>query len=262
MEFRPCIDIHNGQVKQIVGGTLADENDSARENFASAHGADYYARLYKERGIMGGHVIMLNPASSGYYEATKAQALQALEAYPQGLQIGGGINDENAEQFLDAGASHVIVTSFVFKDGRVNMENLERMRRAVGNERLVLDLSCRVRDGEYYIVTDRWQHFTNEVVSPRTLDTLSAYCSEFLIHAVDVEGKSQGIEAELVRLLGGWEKDFPITYAGGVHSYSDIALLKELGGGRINVTVGTALDIFGGSLEMDRILEITDGVKM
>lgn len=256
MEFRPCIDIHNGKVKQIVGSSLADRGDHAKENFVAEKGADYYAGLYRERGIKGGHIILLNPASSGYYEATRAQALKALHAYPQGLQIGGGINDTNAGAYLDEGASHVIVTSFVFQGGRIHMENLERMRAAVGKERLVLDLSCRMRDQTYYIVTDRWQKFTDEAVDGRLLDMLKDYCDEFLIHAVDVEGKNQGIEKPLVRMLGKWCGDIPITYAGGVHCYEDIQTLKEIGGGRIHVTVGSALDLFGGTLELDRIMEL------
>lgn len=256
MEFRPCIDIHNGQVKQIVGASLADEGDCARENFVASRDADYFADLYQEKGIKGGHIILLNPASSDYYEATRAQAFKALKAYPQGLQVGGGINDNNAWEYLDAGASHVIVTSFVFRDGHINMENLERMKAAVGKERLVLDLSCRMKNGKYYIVTDRWQKFTDEVVDERILDMLTDYCDEFLIHAVDVEGKSQGIEQRLVRALGSWGKPAAITYAGGVHSYEDISILKELGGGRINVTVGSALDIFGGELKLERIIEM------
>ncbi len=257
MEFRPCIDIHNGKVKQIVGSSLADKNDSARENFVAQKDAGYYAGLYREKGIKGGHIILLNPVSSDYYEATKAQALCALRAYPQGMQIGGGINDTNAEAYLAAGASHVIVTSFVFRDGHIHMENLERLCAAVGREHLVLDLSCRMRDGKYYIVTDRWQKFTQVAVEERMLDMLGAYCDEFLIHAVDVEGKNQGIEEQLVRTLGSWKGDTPITYAGGVHSYEDVHILKELGDGRINITVGSALEIFGGTLEIDRIMEMT-----
>lgn len=256
MEFRPCIDIHNGKVKQIVGSSLADTGDSAKENFVAEKGADYYAGLYREKGIKGGHIILLNPVFSDYYEATRAQALKALRAYPQGLQIGGGINDTNAEAFLEKGASHVIVTSFVFRDGRIDMKNLERMKAAVGKERLVLDLSCRMRDGMYYIVTDRWQKFTEEVVNERTLDMLKDYCDEFLIHAVDVEGKNQGIEEQLVGALGKWGKDTPITYAGGVHCYEDIQKLKEIGSGRIHVTVGSALDLFGGMLELGRIMDM------
>lgn len=257
MEFRPCIDIHNGKVKQIVGSSLADKGDRADENFVAEKEADYYADLYRRKGLKGGHIVLLNPVSSDYFEATRQQALLALATYPGGLQIGGGINDENAEKYLDAGASHVIVTSFVFKDARINMKNLERMRAAVGKDHLVLDLSCRARDGEYYIVTDRWQKFTDEKVDKITLDMLADYCDEFLIHAVDVEGKNNGIEERLVRKLGSFSgNDTPITYAGGVHSYDDIRILKELGRGRINVTVGSALDIFGGGLETDRIVEI------
>ena len=236
MEFRPCIDIHNGQVKQIVGGSLTDQNDHAQENFVATKDADYYAKLYQERGIKGGHIILLNPATSEYYEATKQQALKALAAYPGGMQIGGGINDTNAKEYLDAGASHVIVTSYVFKDGKIHMDNLKKLYQVVGKEHLVLDLSCRYRDGAYYIVTDRWQKFTDEKVDEKTLDMLMNYCDEFLIHAVDVEGKSQGIEGRLVEQLGKWNK-LPITYAGGVHSYEDIDELKRLGNGKIHVTI-------------------------
>lgn len=253
MEFRPCIDIHNGQVKQIVGGSLQDKGNQAIENFVAAKGADYYADLYKEYGIKGGHIILLNAPSSEYYEATKNQALSALRAYPGGMQIGGGINDTNAEEYLQAGASHVIVTSFVFKEGRIHFENLEKIYRAVGKERLVLDLSCRWKDGKYYIVTDRWQNFTEEVVDEKTLQMLASYCDEFLIHAVDVEGKAQGIETRLVELLGNWNR-IPITYAGGVHTYEDIDTLKTLGKGKIHVTIGSALDIFGGTLQFDEVV--------
>lgn len=254
MEFRPCIDIHNGQVKQIVGGSLTDKNDHAQENFVATKDADYYARLYQTRGIKGGHIILLNPSTSEYYEATKRQALKALAAYPGGMQIGGGINDTNAKEYLDAGASHVIVTSYVFKDGKIHMENLQKLYEAVGKEHLVLDLSCRYREGAYYIVTDRWQKFTDEKVDEKTLDMLMNYCDEFLIHAVDVEGKAQGIEGRLVELLGKWNK-LPITYAGGVHSYEDIDELKKLGNGKIHVTIGSALDIFGGKLDFDMVVD-------
>ena len=200
----------------------------------------------------------MNPASSEYYEATRKQALRALEAYPQGLQIGGGIHAENATEYLDAGASHVIVTSYVFKDGRINMDNLEKIYREVGKEHLVLDLSCRKRDDKYYIVTDRWQKYTDEVVDEKILNLLMSYCDEFLIHAVDVEGKAQGIETQLVSQLGEWGQ-MPITYAGGVHSYEDIDLLKKLGKDRIHVTIGSALDIFGGSLSFEEVIKKTAG---
>lgn len=258
MEFRPCIDIHNGKVKQIVGSSLTDKNNEAKENFIASKGADYYAQLYKDNGIKGGHIILLNPVTSEYYEATKAQAMSALKTYKNGLQIGGGINADNASEYLEAGASHVIVTSYVFQDGHINMNNLEKIYNEVGKEHLVLDLSCRMRDGRYYIVTDRWQKYTDEVVDDRTLDTLMGYCDEFLIHAVDVEGKSQGIEQDLVSQLGNWcgqNGKVAITYAGGVHTYDDIDLLKNLGKNNINVTIGSALDIFGGNLRFDKVLE-------
>ena len=258
MEFRPCIDIHNGQVKQIVGGSLKDRNDEAKENFVAKKGADYYAELYAAHHIKGGHIILLNPASSEYYEATRKQALRALEAYPQGLQIGGGIHAENATEYLDAGASHVIVTSYVFKDGRINMDNLEKIYREVGKEHLVLDLSCRKRDDKYYIVTDRWQKYTDEVVDEKILNLLMSYCDEFLIHAVDVEGKANGIEKPLAKLLGDWGK-IPITYAGGVHSFKDLKELADLGSNHLNVTIGSALDIFGGTMPYQKVLqEISD----
>lgn len=256
MEFRPCIDIHNGKVKQIVGSSLVDQKDHASENFVAAGDAPFYAEFYKKKGIKGGHVILLNPASSDYYEATRAQAMQALAAYPGGLQVGGGVNAENAVEYLEAGASHVIVTSYVFKNGSIDLENLDKLCRAVGKEHLVLDLSCRMKDGKYYIVTDRWQNFTDEYVDDKTLDFLQGYCDEFLIHAVDVEGKKQGIEERLVQQLGIWcsrPGSIAVTYAGGVHSYEDIDLLKRLGNGKIHVTVGSALDIFGGDLIFDEV---------
>ncbi|MDE6055865.1 MAG: phosphoribosylformimino-5-aminoimidazole carboxamide ribotide isomerase [Lachnospiraceae bacterium] len=257
MEFRPCIDIHNGQVKQIVGSSLEDQGDLAKENFVAVKGAEYYARLYQENRIKGGHIILLNPVSSPYYEATRAQAMRALATYPGGLQVGGGVNAANAAEYLDAGASHVIVTSYVFQDGHVNMEHLDKICRAVGKEHLVLDLSCRIKNGSYYIVTDRWQKFTEEKIDGCTLDMLMGYCDEFLIHAVDVEGKSQGIEETLVRQLGVWcssSGKIAVTYAGGVHDYADIELLRVFGGDRINVTIGSALDIFGGRLAFDEVL--------
>lgn len=255
MEFRPCIDIHNGKVKQIVGGSLKDQGDSARENFVAKQDAAFYAELYRKAGIRGGHIILLNGADSAYYEATRQQALAALRAYPGGLQVGGGIHTGNARSYLEAGASQVIVTSYVFHDGRVDYERLKELTAAVGRERLVLDLSCRKIEGQYRIVTDRWQKATREVLTRGLLDRLADSCCEFLIHAVDVEGKARGIEEELAALLGEWGK-LPVTYAGGVHSYEDLYLLKELGRNRLHVTVGSALDLFGGSLQWEKVLEI------
>lgn len=253
MEFRPCIDIHNGRVKQIVGGSLKDKGNQAEENFVSQMDGAFYANMYKKAGIRGGHIILLNPVTSGYYEATRAQALLALHSYPGGLQLGGGITADNAAPFIEAGASHVIVTSYVFNNGRIDYNNLEKLVDAVGKSHLVLDLSCRKKDDSYYIVTDRWQKFTDEVITEELLDELSQYCDEFLIHAVDVEGKAGGIEKELVSLLGNWGK-IPLTYAGGVHSFEDLRLIKELGHNRVNVTIGSALDLFGGSMKFEDVI--------
>lgn len=252
MKFRPCIDIHNGKVKQIVGGSLADNGNTAKENFVSEKGGEFYARLYRERGIKGGHIILLNAANSEYYEADKSQAFAALAEYPNGLQLGGGITAENAAEFLDMGASHVIVTSYVFKNGAVNRENLKKISAAAGRDRLVIDLSCRKRGEDYYIVTDRWRKFTDVKLDKSALDMFAEYCSEFLIHAVDVEGKASGVEKKLAEMLGDWE-GIPVTYAGGIGSYSDLDVLKQAGRGKLDFTVGSALDIFGGSLDFERI---------
>ncbi len=255
MKFRPCIDIHNGKVKQIVGGSLKDKGDEVKENFVSNKDAAYYASLYKKDNLKGGHIIMLNPMTSEHYEANYGQAKAALMEYPGGLQIGGGINDENAKEFLNLGASHVIVTSFVFKDGNISFKNLEKLNKAIGKDKLVLDLSCRKKDNDYYIVTDRWQKFTNVKVNHETLDYLSQFCDEFLIHGVDVEGKSSGIEEDLVIMLGKWDK-LAITYAGGVGEYSDIELLRRLSNSKIDMTVGSSLDIFGGTMEYNKVVEM------
>lgn len=253
MRFRPCIDIHNGSVKQIVGGSLADEGNLAQENFVSAQDAAFFSKFYKEWGLTGGHIILLNPVSSSFYEETKRQALSALAAYPGGLQVGGGIMPENAAEFLKAGASHVIVTSYVFSEGHVQYDRLRALVKEVGRERLVLDLSVRNRDGRYYIVTDRWQKYTAVELDGATLDELSGYCDEFLIHAVDVEGKSAGIEEPVAKLLGDWGK-IPVTYAGGVHSFDDLDRLKRLGQDRVDVTIGSALDLFGGKMVFRDVL--------
>ena len=254
MKFRPCIDIHNGQVKQIVGGSLQDLGDQACENFVATQDAAFFAGLYQKYNLKGGHIILLNGKDSSYYEATKAQAMSALKTYPGGMQIGGGINDENAYEYLESGADKVIVTSFVFKDGKVSYENLEKLVKAVGRENLVLDLSCRKKDDRYYIVTDRWQKYTDVVLDEKSLDYFSSYCNEFLIHAVDVEGKAAGIETKVARLLGDWGK-IPVTYAGGIHSFEDLEQLKVLGKEKIDFTIGSALDLFGGNLEFKKIVK-------
>lgn len=255
MRFRPCIDIHNGAVKQIVGGSLSDRGDMAETNFTAEQDAAWYAKLYKKDGLMGGHVILLNPPASDYYKETKSQALRALAAYPGGLQIGGGITAENAAEYLEAGASHVIVTSYVFQNGTLNYENLAKLETAVGKERIVLDLSCRRRDGKYDIVTDRWQKFTDVELNEAVLENLSSHCSEFLVHGVDVEGKSAGMEEELVTMLGDWAGR-PITYAGGIGTMEELERFRELGKGRLDFTIGSALDLFGGNLSYETVREI------
>ena len=255
MEFRPCIDIHNGKVKQIVGGSLKDAGDCAKENFVSDQDAPFFANLYKNANIKGGHIILLNAADSSFYEKTKEQALAALREYPGGLQVGGGITPQNAGLFLDAGASHVIVTSYVFAGGCIHYERLQELQKAVGKQRLVLDLSCKKTEDGYLVVTDRWQKLTNEKVNEELLERLADSCDEFLVHAVDVEGKAEGIEEELAALLGQWGRK-PVTYAGGVHSYEDLELLKRLGQNRLHVTIGSALDLFGGPLQWEKVLSM------
>lgn len=292
MQFRPCIDIHNGKVKQIVGGSLKDAGSFALENYVSEQDAAFYAHLYKKSGIVGGHIILLNKAGTPEYDADMEQACLALSEYPDGLQIGGGVNSDNAKQFIEMGASHVIVTSYVFRDGKIDYDRLNELVEAVGRKHLVLDLSCRrkpvggnnlgcvidedeknnsekyndeehyngehrIADAPYYIVTDRWQKFTDEPLTKELLEKLSSYADEFLVHAVDVEGKASGVEKELVSLLAGCV-DIPITYAGGVGSYEDIDIIRRLGKSRVNVTIGSALDLFGGSLEYDKVLSMMD----
>ena len=247
MEFRPCIDIHNGKVKQIVGGSLLDAGDFACENFVAEEDSTFFASLFKQDKLTGAHVIMLNSKDSEYFEATKKAALNALEAYPGGLQVGGGITADNAEEFIAAGASHVIVTSYVFSEGRINYDNLCKLKDAIGKERIVLDLSARKRAGKYYVVTDRWQTFTDEVVEPALFEKLISYCDEFLVHGVDVEGKRAGIDEELIEILSN--VNATVTYAGGISSYGDIETIKRVSGGRLNYTVGSALDIYGGKLK-------------
>ncbi len=239
MKFRPCIDLHQGKVKQIVGSTLSDEKNSAPEtNFTSDKPPAWYANLYRKDKLSGGHVIKLGPGN-------ELAAKEALSAWKGGLQIGGGITSDNAVSWLEAGASDVIVTSYVFNRGQVHEERLKKLAGSVGTENLVLDLSCRKKDGVYHIVTDRWQNFTDVEVNKASLDYFAEFCHEFLIHAVDVEGKAGGIEVDLVDILGNWGKK-PVTYAGGIHSLADIELIKTRGKGKLDFTVGSALDIFGG----------------
>lgn len=257
MKFRPCIDIHNGKVKQIVGGSLHDAGDQARENYISDQEARYYAGLYKRDGLKGGHVILLNPPSSEYYAETKRQALEALLAYPGGLQIGGGITDENAREYLDAGASHVIVTSYVFRDGQIRWDALERLAKAVGRERVVIDLSCRKKEDGYYVVTNRWQTFTDVRLTEGLMDEIADYCDEFLVHGVDVEGKASGVDEELAPLLASHRRR-PVTYAGGIGSLDDLGRFERLTGGHVDFTIGSALDLFGGKIPYEKMRMFCD----
>lgn len=236
--FRPCIDLHEGRVKQIVGGSLSGDPAGLRTNFVSEQSGSYYAKLYKNDGLRGGHVILLGPGN------TEA-AMEALRAYPGGMHVGGGINPGNASSFLDAGASHVIVTSWIFRNGRLDASRLEEIVGKVGKNRLVLDLSCRRKGPDYFVVTDRWQTFTDLKVNRETLELLAGSCDEFLVHGVDVEGLCQGIDESLVRRLAE-DSPLPATYAGGARSLADLERVTELSGNRVDLTIGSALDIFGG----------------
>ncbi len=280
MRIRPCIDIHNGKVKQIVGGSLRDESgkesvlkesvhkerlsgeNPLRENFVSQKDADVYAAIYRRAMLPGGHIILLNSVKEKEaYEADLRQAFLALKEYPDGMQAGGGITPETADRFLEAGASHVIVTSYVFREGELDRDHLDEMVRAVGKKHLVLDLSCRKQEnGSYVVVTDRWQKLTGMVISEETLDFLAEFCDEFLIHAADVEGKRAGVEEDIAELLGGWQKKsrFPVTYAGGVHALEDLSKIAASSGGRMDVTVGSALDLFGGNLKLQELKEMAE----
>ncbi len=244
--FRPCIDIHSGKVKQIVGGTLNDSGNNIIENFVSEKSPAYYAELFKKDNLKGGHVIMLGSGN-------EKVAVQALNAYPQGLQIGGGITPDNALFYLEQGASHVIVTSYVFKNGIINFENLNKLIDITTKNKLVIDLSCRKKDDKYYVVTDRWQNFTNFEINKENLLLLSQYCDEFLIHGVDVEGKQQGIDKELVKKIALWSP-IKATYAGGIRSFEDIDLINKYSNQMIDYTVGSALDIFGGKMSYDKVV--------
>lgn len=265
MKFRPCIDIKNGKVVQIVGGSLRDKTDgcavnqdsygaktinreeSTITNFESNQDSSYFANLYRNDGIYGGHVISLGP---GNHDAV----ICALKAFDGGLQFGGGVTPDNAAIYLDAGASHVIVTSFVFSGGKVDMDKLDLLVRQVGKKNLVLDLSCRKRDDQFWIVTDRWQKFTRVSVNEQSLEQFAAYCDEFLVHGVDVEGKMGGVQSDLVEMLGRFSP-IPVTYAGGVKSFSDLDHVKKTGSNRVDLTIGSALDIFGGTVSYKEVVK-------
>ena len=252
MRFRPCIDLREGRVVQIVGSSLIDKNsETLKTNFETDRSSEYFAKMYKEDNLPGGHVISLGPGNED-------AALSALHAFSGGFHIGGGITPQNAITYLDAGASHVIVTSYVFSNGRIDMDKLQLLQGTVGKNRLVLDLSCRKKGSDFWIVTDRWQKFTNVSISPEILNQLADHCDEFLVHGVDVEGKMEGIQTELIEILGE-NSPIPVTYAGGVKALSDLDLVKELGRNRVDLTIGSALDIFGGSIPYRSVVEWFQG---
>lgn len=235
--FRPCIDLHQGVVKQIVGGSLTD--GGATTHFVSDRGSAHYANLFKNRCLTGGHLISLGPNN-------QTAVSDALAAYPQGLQYGGGVTIDNAADFLDAGASKVIVTSYLFKNQQFSWHRLADISRLIGPDRLVIDLSCRKTESGWQVATDRWQTITETLIDRRLIEQLQPYCAEFLVHSADMEGLQAGIDEELVRLLGD-SVDIPTTYAGGAHSLADLEQVKRLSKGKIDLTIGSALDIFGGS---------------
>ncbi|MCR8656392.1 phosphoribosylformimino-5-aminoimidazole carboxamide ribotide isomerase [Paenibacillus endoradicis] len=243
MKFRPCIDLHDGKVKQIVGETL---NNQLVENFVSEYSSSYYAKLFEKDQLRGGHVIMLGPNN-------EAAAKEALSAYPGGLQVGGGITASNALQYLDAGASHIIVTSYIFKDGALNWDHLHAILDVVGKDRLVIDLSCKSKEGKWFVVTNQWEQFSDFEVNQQNITELEKYCDEFLVHAVDVEGKQSGIQQSLVRDLAQWTT-IPTTYAGGARSLEDIQLFEQISQSKLDLTIGSALSIFGGALPYESAL--------
>lgn len=236
--FKGCIDIHSGQVKQIVGGTLGQDEDALKTNYVASQPAGYFAKLYRDNNVVGTHVIKLGPNCD-------SAAKEALAAWPQGLQVGGGINGDNAEEWIAAGAAKVIVTSWLFPNGKLSLERLKELAAKIGKDKLVVDLSCRRRGDEWIVAMNKWQTLTDTAVNKETLDLLSQYCSEFLIHAADVEGLCRGIDEDLVRKLGEWTT-IPTVYAGGAKSASDLALVDKLSNGKVDLTFGSALDIFGG----------------
>ena len=250
--FRPCIDLHDGKVKQIVGGTL--DTGRLETNFVAERPPEHFARLYAQDGLSGGHVIKLG---AGNDEA----ALRALAATPGLLQLGGGVTDENAPFWLEHGAAKVIVTSFVFPDGELDMARLQKLSRLAGREHLTLDLSCRKRNGDYFVVADRWRRFTSLKVDRETLERLAEFASEYLIHAVDVEGLRTGIDDELLERLAE-HVAIPCVYAGGVRNLADVETIERCGGGMIDYTVGSALDIFGGDLSYRSLVERSGGGKL
>lgn len=250
--FRGCIDIHAGQVKQIVGGSLHQDDTTAIDdpklstNFISKLPSSHYASLYRDNDVRGTHVIKL-----GSNPENDRAAKEALMAWAGGMQIGGGINIDNAQSWLDCGASHVIVTSWLFPDGGLSLERSEALVQRIGRDKIVIDLSCRIKVVEgsekWFVAMDKWQTMTSFELNKENITMLEQYCAEFLVHAADVEGLCQGIDTHLVRRLGEW-CTIPVTYAGGARSINDLSIVDELSQGKVDLTYGSSLDIFGGEL--------------
>lgn len=254
-KFRPCIDLYEGKVRQIVGSTLSLEDFATFSTDVlytapEEKDAAYFANMYKNDNLSGGHIIMLGPGN-------EEEAKKALQAYLYGLQIGGGINIDNAEEYLKAGASKVIISSWLFVNNSLNEKRLIEICKQIGNEKLVFDLSCRQKDDTWFVAINKWQTLTDLEINKENLDKLSQYCSEFLIHAVDVEGKRKGIDEELVEKLGQWV-DIPTTYAGGANSIEDLQRVKKLSKGTLDLTIGSALDIFGGNVEYEECVKFNN----
>jgi phosphoribosylformimino-5-aminoimidazole carboxamide ribotide isomerase len=248
-KFRPCIDLHNGKVKQIVGSSLSQNESELKENFVSQKPAEWYAELYKKDGLKGGHIIMLG---AGNEDA----ALRALKAYPGGMQIGGGISTENALKYIEAKAAAIIITSCIFPNGKFSLEKLKAISSEVGREKLVVDLSCYRISNNWTVAINRWQTITDFCITPENLKMISEYCFEFLIHAAGVEGKQQGMDLELIKFLGE-HSPIPATYAGGANSLKDFEICNTLSKGKVDLTIGSALDIFGGNVPYEECKSYT-----
>ncbi|MEG0229714.1 MAG: phosphoribosylformimino-5-aminoimidazole carboxamide ribotide isomerase [Oscillospiraceae bacterium] len=250
MKFRPCIDIHKGVVKQIIGSTLSFDGTNAIDNFVSDKSSDYYANMFKNDNLFGGHICMLGAKNED-------SAIKALNEFKNGFQIGGGINETNAHKYLDNGASHVIVSSYLFENGEFNELNLKKILKSIDKKNLVIDLSCKKKENtlDYYVCIKNWTVMTNFKVNKENINYLATFCDEFLIHSTAVEGKKCGPDIELVKLLADCGCENKITYAGGIASFEDIILLKEYGKEKIDFTIGSALDIFGGPLSYKKIVE-------
>lgn len=254
-----CIDIHDGQVKQIVGSTLTTNDQTLSTNYVSPHSPTYYAELYRKNGVLGTHVIKL-----GSTETNDRAAEEALAAWPGKLQVGGGVNLGNCKEWIEKGADKVIVTSWLFPEGQLSWDRLKQISDMVGKERLVVDVSCkRVIDEnegrvEWVVAMNKWQTLTTTVLSQQLFTELREYCTEFLVHAADVEGLCQGIDEELVAQLGEWCRgwdDISVVYAGGARSFQDLELVEKLSHGKVDLTYGSSLDIFGGSVKFQDLVE-------